>query len=390
MNRRNKTQKNQKTQKTQKNQKRSLKRKYSGGAPITPIKVTEIIDLILDIYNHAEYRVQLIKFMDELQVQYNRKYPVKDIKKDVIIQKGIVSTQQRSLGKSDEINSYVNNYFYEIDKNKNEKYSHRENIQSLINGKYYYKPMIGDLVYVLLSNIKNFISSNNDNRALMISIFKTFCDIVEKILENNLLTEDHLFKEFFEKVKEIISNEFKHHTHTHIIETFLRILYTLIDNIINDQKTKNVYISLIRDKINEKDHDSSNNELPSIVENLKIWNHTIICYLKQSKYFVSLLEKDEFIILITHLISNKQEFSDITTGIKLFFGELGNCNAEVLKTGIQNSFNTLYSYFFLNKKPLFLNGKVSMQKEIRLRNNMDFKGIKTLECHTDFEHLDLF
>jgi len=136
MNRRNKTQKNQKTQKTQKNQKRSLKRKYSGGAPITPIKVTEIIDLILDIYNHAEYKVQLIKFMDELQEQYNRKYLVKDIKNDVITQKGIVSTQQRSLGKSNEITSYVNNYFYEIDKNENVKYSHRENIQSLINGKY--------------------------------------------------------------------------------------------------------------------------------------------------------------------------------------------------------------------------------------------------------------
>jgi hypothetical protein len=354
MNRRNKTQKNQKNLKTLKTLKRSLKRKYSGGAPITPIKVTEIIDLILDIYNHAEYREHLIQFMDDLQTQYNRKYNVKDIKKnDVIIQKGIVSSQQNSLSKSsNDITTYVNTYFNEIDTNNNKKYSHRENIQSLINGRYYYKPMIADLVYVLLNNIKRFIKSNDDNRKLMISIFKTFCDIVKEILEQNLLTNISLFNEFFEKVKEIISKEFQEKQHTHIIETFLRILYTLIDNIINDQKTKNVYISLIRDKINEKDHDSSNNELPSIVKNLEIWKNTIICYLSHTEYLVSLLEKDEFIILITHLISNKQEFSDINTGIHLLFGELGNCNAGALSTGILNSFNIFYSYMFLYKKPI--------------------------------------
>jgi hypothetical protein len=340
MNRQNKT-----VKRKQKTSFRKLPMTYSGGGDdIAPIKITEVIDLILEIYGHPEYSIHLVEFFSDFQKEYVKTYDFATVQDDITEQKENVRTEQISLKKPESyIQTYVLNYFEEINKRGRSPYTHKENIQAFVNGKYFYKLMISNLVFIALNNLKKFITdttSKTFNKTITTHILAIICYIITEIINHNLLQNPNTF---FERLNQIIADKYKKIEETEdttennkalerIEKLLLQILYTLIYNIIQDDNVKKLYISIIHDNFNKTKGDGK-----SINEIIKKWQINILCYLKHSKDFVDLLIDDDIIVLITHYIGNSK-VSSYSTLFKIIFGKFFSCNAELIKQNIGEYF----------------------------------------------------
>jgi hypothetical protein len=167
-------------------------------------------------------------------------------------------------------------------------------------------------------------------------------NIIKKIIEKRLLEKTN----FFEGLKTIIAEQFRSIRETgeniealeRIEKLLLQILYTLIENIISDPSVKDLYLTIIHDKLGEKDNDG--NSKISLIEK---WKNPILCYLEHSKDFVELLIDDDIIVLITHFISNNSGLT-IGTAYKILFGKLYQCNAGLVSSAVSSGISSWLGY----------------------------------------------
>jgi len=255
----------QKTRNLKNRNKGTRRRKIKGGEPISKITIIEIIDLLFDSYDDKKYRPYLVSFISEIEKHYKKK-------------------------------------------------EQRENIKKLLDGEPFDKKLFSVLVEIVLVYLKLFITNEEE-------VAKKYINTVVEILKD-ILKENIKKKEIFETIINSVKKKYEE-SRDLTIKKLLRILYTLLDDIIKKSKIKEIYL---------------NNIDVSLIENINNFKGEIKCYLEHDTYIIELLKNDHILELVIHFIKSDFKFSDLSTFTSVLFGDLRNCNINTIVTTIKNYF----------------------------------------------------
>jgi hypothetical protein len=323
------------------------------------LEISEIINLLFEIYDDNEHRHYLSDFLTEFEKEYR---------------------------------SQINNV---------------KCLFGIVVGEVDYHKLV-KLIDIILNHIKNFLEEEPDIAKIYIH---AICNILITILENELykIPKSKFLKDQYPPLNK--QNIFLTILHALFIEyqvcqnmflkKLINILFTIISSINDDVVIRNIYLNLIN---------------PKVLEKINPKRLHIICYLKHIDMIIELLKNENFHALLKNIIIGEKTF-DIVIGtigtfatdgctVPLLLSNLNDIASETATTILGKITSTIGSVFRgtskkspklermssieLSEEVINSNPLPQSLKEVKMRENANtaainyFKKIENIEmtCRT--------